>query len=228
MMNNSLVEKLRATALVAVALAALPAAESRGQSSSLFGDPQRRPPLTLSDVAYSYRPPAEVKVIQLHDIITVIVSEQSVVISEGEMDRKKKAHGELTLKDWIMLRGLSVIPDPQSLGDPTIGGKLDNKMRSEAGLETRDSIKFRIACTVEDIRPNGNLIIEAHRTIQNNSEIWEYSLSGEIRSEDVLPNNTVLSENIAAMRLNKRETGHVRDGYRRGWLLEILDKYQPF
>jgi len=227
-MNNSLIGKLRAAALAAAALAALPVAESCGQSSSLLGDPQRRPPLTLAESSWSYRPPAEIKAIQLHDIVTVIVSEQSVVISEGEMDRKKKAHGELTLKDWIIFKGLSVVPDPQSFGDPTISGKLDNKMRSEAGLETRDSMKFRIACTVEDIRPNGNLIIEAHRTIQNNSETWEYSLSGEVRSDDVLPNNTVLSENIAAMRLNKRETGHVRDGYRRGWLLEILDRYQPF
>ena len=34
------------------------------------------------------------------------------------------------------------------------------KMRSEASLETRDSMKFKIACHVVDKRPNGNLIIE--------------------------------------------------------------------
>ena len=43
-----------------------------------------------------------------------------------------------------------------------------------------------------------------------------------------MPNNTVLSENVADMRIVKRETGHVRDGYRRGWALEWLDKWQPF
>lgn len=227
-MKRQLMTKVCTTALATVVLASLLAAESLGQSSSLFGNPRRRPVLTLGESSWSYRPPAEPKVIQLHDIVTVIVSEQSVVISEGEIDRKKKAHAELTLKDWVMLKGLSLLPDPQSAGDPKIGGKLDNKMRSEAGLETRDSMKFTIACTVEDIRPNGNLIIEAHRTIKNNSETWEYSLSGEIRPDDVMPNNTVQSENIAGMRLNKRETGHVRDAYKRGWLMEILDKYQPF
>lgn len=44
----------------------------------------------------------------------------------------------------------------------------------------------------------------------------------------MLPNNTVLSENVADLRVAKQERGHVRDGYRRGWFLEWLDKWQPF
>jgi flagellar L-ring protein precursor FlgH len=89
-------------------------------------------------------------------------------------------------------------------------------------------MKFRISCRVVDIRPNGNLVIEGRRTVHNNSEVWEQSLTGEVRPKDVLPNNTVLSENVAELRIDKREAGHVRDGYRRGWLLKWLDKWQPF
>jgi flagellar L-ring protein precursor FlgH len=101
-------------------------------------------------------------------------------------------------------------------------------MQSQAVFEAKDSMKLQIACNVVDIRPNGNLIIEGRRTIKNNEDTWEYSLGGEIRAEDVLPNNTVLSQNVSNMRLVKREEGHVRDGYRRGWFLQWLDKYQPF
>jgi flagellar L-ring protein precursor FlgH len=202
------------------------AAEAGGPSSSLFGNPGRRQPLTLADYSWTY--PQEVDEIRLNDLITVIVDEKSAVISEGEMDRKKKAYGDLILKDWVLLKGLAAIPDPQSLGDPHIRGEVDNKMRSEAELQTRDSMKFRISCRVVDIRPNGNLVIEGRRTVQNNGEIWEQSLTGEVRPKDVLPNNTVLSENVAELRIAKRESGHVRDGYRRGWLLRWLDKWQPF
>ena len=204
------------------------AAEAGGPSSSLFGNPDRRQPLTLAESSWTYEAPQEVPQIKLNDLVTVMVDEKSVVISEGEMDRKKKAHGELKLPDWILLKGFAVIPDPQTLGDPKIRGEVDNKMRSEAGLETRDSMKFRIACRVVDIRPNGNLVLEGRRTIRNNLEVWEQSLTGEVRTEDVLPNNTVLSENVAELRVNKREAGHVRDGYRRGWMLRWLDRWQPF
>ena len=105
---------------------------------------------------------------------------------------------------------------------------MDNKLRAEGNLETTDSLKFRIACSVVDIRPNGNIVLEGHSTVKNNEEVWDYALTGEIRPDSILPNNTVLSENVADMKIVKRETGHVRDSYRRGWALEWLDKWQPF
>ena len=202
------------------------AAQAAAPSSSLFGNPERRQPLTLDRYSWTY--PKEVDEVRLYDLITVIVDQKSSVVSEGEIDRKKKAHGDLILKDWILLKGLAAIPDPQTLGEPHIRGEIDNKMRAEAGMETRDSMKFRISCQVVDIRPNGNLVIEGHDTIRNNSEVWDYSLLGEIRPKDILPTNTVLSEQVFNKRIDKRESGHVRDGYRRGWLLRWLDKWQPF
>lgn len=214
-------------AAVVSALVAGIAAEAAGPSSSLLGDPDRRKPLTLTEHSWTYEAPKEVRQFKKHDLVTVLVDEKSAVTSEGEIDRKKKAHGDLILQDWILLKGLSVIPDPQSTGEPHIRGELDNKVRAEAELETRDSMKFRIACQVVDIRPNGNLVIEGHDRIQNNREIWDYSLLGEIRPEDVLANNTVLSENVFNKRIDKRESGHVRDGYRRGWLFRWLDRWQP-
>ncbi|MGW8257361.1 MAG: flagellar basal body L-ring protein FlgH [Thermoguttaceae bacterium] len=199
------------------------------QDSSLFRqreDPRR--PLNLPEYSWTYQKPMEQHPLRLHDIVTVAVDEKSVVISEGQMDRKKKAYGDLKLPNWILFKGLSMIADPQTAGTPHVRGEVDNKMRSQANLETRDSMRFRIACNIVDIRPNGNLVIEGRRTIKNNNDTWEYSLNGEIRAEDVLPNNTILSENVSNMRLVKRESGHVRDGYRRGWFLQWLDKYQPF
>ncbi|HEY4759231.1 MAG TPA: flagellar basal body L-ring protein FlgH [Thermoguttaceae bacterium] len=200
----------------------------KAQTSSLFGEPDPRRNITLAEYSWTYQKPIEPHPIRMHDIITVMVDEKSVVISEGQMDRKKKAYGDLKLPNWVLLKGFALVPDPQTLGEPHVRGEVDNKMRSQANLETRDSMRFRMACNVVDIRPNGNLVIEGRRTVKNNNETWEYSLTGEIRAEDVLPNNSVLSENISNMRLLKREEGHVRDGYRRGWLLQWLDKYQPF
>ncbi len=198
------------------------------QGSSLFGEPGKRRDLVLSQDGWTYQKPLEPTPVQLHDIVTVIINQQSVVISDGEIDRKKKAHGDLILKDWIFLKGLSVFPNKMTGGDPHIRGEVDNKLRSESSLETRDSMKFRLACEVVDIRPNGNLVIEGRASVKNNEEVWEYALTGEIRPKDIMPNNTIQSDSIANLRIDKREMGHVRDGYRRGWALRWLDKYQPF
>jgi len=215
-------------ALLAVAAGA-PAQDSslfgRGGGAATAGQPR---PMTLHEGSWTSRPLPEVPTVKINSLVTVLVDEKSMVISEGELDRKKKAHGEMILKDWVLLKGLAaVIPDPASLGDPKIRGEIDNKIRADGSVETRETMEFKIACRVVDIRPNGNLILEAHREIQANEEIWNVSLTGEIRPEDVLPNNTVLSENIADMRIHKREQGEVRNSYRSGWLLKFLDKFQP-
>jgi len=223
--GTRLASRLLSAALVLIGLFV---AEAWGQSSSLYGSSGRRRPLTLAETSWTYQPAEEPREIRLNDLITVVVDEKSQVISEGEMDRRKKADATWTLKDWIGLDGWAVRPDPQSAGDPTIAGNMQNKYRAEAGLETRDAMKFNIACRVVDIRPNGNLVLEGRRSIRNNDEAWEMSLGGVIRPRDVLPNNSALSENVAELRIHKREAGHVRDGYRRGWFQRWLDKYQPF
>ena len=214
--------------VMATAVSSLLGATALAQSSSMLGDANLRGPLRLSDVSYGYievEPPKELKV---HDLITVMVDQSAQVLSEGEVDRRKKADGKFALEDWIIFDGFAAIPDPQSKGDPKITGKMENKYRAEGELETRESMRFRLACEIVDIRPNGTIVLEGRSSIQNNSEQWELSLTGIARPEDILPNNTILSEDLASLRIHKREAGHVRDGYRRGWLLKIFDRYQPF
>jgi flagellar L-ring protein FlgH len=202
--------------------------ESFGQNSSLLGQSDQRRGLTLEQVSWTYQQSMEPKKIGLHDPVTVLVNNKSVFINDGSIDRKKNGYGSLALPSWVLFKGMSMIPDPQSAGDPKVRGEVDNKLRATANLETRDQLEFKITCTVVDIRPNGILVLEGRNSIQNNEEHLNYCLTGEIRVEDIKPDNTVLSSSIANLRINKYEEGHVRDGYRQGWMLKWLDKYQPF
>jgi flagellar L-ring protein precursor FlgH len=214
--------------LAAMLLAGAAGTEAPAQSSSLLGDPSNRRPLSLADVSPFYQPPVEPRKIKVHDVITVLVDQKSQVTSEGNLDRRKKAEGGMTLNDWIGFNGFAIQPDPQTAGDPAISGIAENKYRAQAELDTKDAMKFSLACEVVDIRPNGTIVIEGHRSVRNNEEVWDAALTGVIRPEDLLPNNTVKSENIAELRLDKREMGHVRDAYRRGWIQKFFDRFQLF
>lgn len=213
---------------IAALLLTVMAADASAQSGSLYARAARQRPWNAKELSFIYQEHEPPKEYQLRDIVVVLVDENTRVLSEGDIDRKKKANGSMTLSDWVGLDGWAIRPDPQTTGSPTVSGKMENKYKAESEMETRESLKLTVACTVVDIRPNGLLVLEGHRSININSEQWEISLGGMVRSEDILPNNTVLSEKIADMRLDKREAGHVRDGYRRGWLQKWLDRYQPF
>jgi flagellar L-ring protein FlgH len=216
---------------ILIAAAVLSASHAGAQTSSLFLRDVPASPgqtLTLEDTSWLYQPIEPPRVLKLNDLVTVIVDEKSQMTSVANVERRKQAQLNAQLKDWVKFDGLDLVPDPQSQGDQKVNGTLQGQFRSQANMDTRDSLKFKIAATIVDIRPNGHLVLEAHKRIRNNDEVWEVSFSGIARPEDVLPNNTILSEDLAEPNIWKREQGHVRDGYRRGWLYKLIDKYGLF
>ena len=210
-----------------VALAQPPSAVVRPFVRPVVGPPSGL--LTLDVASPYYTDPPPVKKIKQYDIITVVVREQSTYLTEGNVDRRKNGVYDAVIKDWANLTsGLTLKRTPQNDGDPRAGGTIQQTYRSESEMEIRERVELRIAATVVDIRPNGNLVIEAHKKFQENREQIEASLTGIIRPEDILPDNTVLSEDVAELSLYKREKGHIRDSIRRGWATRLIDTLNPF
>lgn len=206
-----------------------PVADRSSEPLPLAGEMSRIQPLTLHDASWTFSPPPPPQEIRLHDIVSIRVDELARMQSEGDVQQRKNTLYDAILKDWIMLDGLRwVKPAPQSDGDPRVNGQLNQLYRAQAELETRESLAFNIAAEVVDIRPNGNLVLEANKTVHVNDETWEYSLSGLCRKEDIGPGNLIQSRNILHLDIGKRERGHVRDGYRRGWFQRWFDRLHPF
>jgi flagellar L-ring protein precursor FlgH len=208
------------------------AAAAIGQESSIFRDPPApafggEVQLPEASMIYHQLPPP--RKIGKHDLITIRVDKKAVMSSEGEVQRRKTGLYDAVLADWIALKGLLEIkPAPQTEGDPRAKGQVSEQYRAQADMETREALAFDITAEVVDIRPNGLLVLEAHDTLQNNEEVWEYSLSGICRPEDIDPGNVILSKHIAQIRVWKREHGQIRDSYRRGWFVRWFDRFNPF
>jgi flagellar L-ring protein precursor FlgH len=211
-----------------VLLLTMSAHRAEAQCASLLGPPGQRGPLTLSDNSWYFQEIEPPKQIQRYDIITVIVKETSQYAADGEVDRRKRSNVDARLQDWILFRGGDLKPDPQSDGDPRIRASLNNQYRAESEMETSGILQFRISAQVVDIRSNGTLVLEAHRTVRNNNELWEQKLTGIVAREDILPNRTVLSEKVAELKIEKTEHGHIRDAYKRGWLQRWIDRWKAF
>ena len=209
--------------------AGMPAASGTANSGQPGGGYiTRRPGLSLADVSWTYEPTGETRQFRINDQVTVTVKELSSVKSQGDMNRLKQGSGVLTLSNWILLNKFAVVPDPQSAGDPTVGGSVNNQLQTQSDLSTKDQMQFTITCRIADRRPNGLLVLEGVKSVNNNEDSWEQCLTGVVRPEDIMPNNTITSDKVAELKIVKREAGYVRDGYRRGWLLKWLDTYQPF
>jgi flagellar L-ring protein precursor FlgH len=198
------------------------------QRASLYHQQAAGRPLTLEGNSWLYvqlPPPREM---QINDTVTILVKQKQQSQSEGEVNRIQQSGIDARLRDWVTLNGLGISLAPQTAGDPRARASLDSTLRTNAELETASFIQFNIQATIVDIRPNGNLVVEAHSQVRDNNEVWEASLSGIVRREDVSPRNTVESEKVAELLVHKRETGHIRDAYKRGWALRFYDAFKPF
>ena len=173
-------------------------------------------------------PEAEMRELQINDIVTVLVDYRSSMMSEGDAEARKTASLNAVLADWLAFDGKDLLPAPQSRGDLKVSGSLNSQYRAESEMELRDALTFRIGAAVVDIRPNGNLVLEARREIVINEEVWQQSLTGVVRRQSIGPDRTVRSDEIAELRIEKREKGFVNDSYSRGWFARWYDKWKPF
>ncbi len=218
--------------LLAIVVAIAFAGQATAQSSSIFERDLPlggQPPIMLDGGSWTYVPPTLPRKIQINDRVTIRVDELASMTQEGDVQQRRTAQYNAVLKDWVHLIGLKALkPDVQADGDQTINGQLQQVYRAQGDVLARESLVLNIACTVADIRPNGDLVLEGHKQIRINENTWEVSLIGICRHQDVGPDNVVLSRYIVDMKLDKRERGQSRDGYKRGWLVRLLDEFGPF
>jgi flagellar L-ring protein precursor FlgH len=203
------------------------------QDASLVTSPPPQQPgqLTLENSSFMYRklpPESEYRELKVNDIVTVLVDYRSSMVSEGDAEARRTASLNAVLADWLKFDGKDIFPASQERGDPRINGSLNSQYRAESEMELRDALTFRIAAAVVDIRPNGNLVIEARREIQINEEVWLQSLTGVVRRQSIGPDRTVRSDEVAELRIKKQEKGFINDAYSRGWLTRWYDRWKPF
>jgi flagellar L-ring protein precursor FlgH len=215
-----------------------------GDGSSLLKSGKSTPPPVLNDRGVEITPTSQptvanvsmiavekpkFKEFKIHDIVTIVVNEssQSNTNTEGKIDRKGTAAGQIT--DWVKFTGghmgiaNSVAANPPSLAGTTTEN-VDNK-----GTATRsDSYQTKIAATIIDVKPNGTLVIQAQKSVKMDDEEISMTLTGIIRPGDIAADNTVVSSSVAELATCKTTKGIGRDGQKMGWLVKLLSFLNPF
>lgn len=151
------------------------------------------PEVGMSTASWTYMPPPPRRTFRLQEIVTIRVDELARVRAEGRAESRRNMFHDALLRDWVTLSGGKLRPAQQADGDPRINGQSNQQFRADASIDSRESLAFSIAARVVDIQPNGNLVLEANKTMWINDNQFETSLTGICRAQDIAPDNVVLS-----------------------------------
>jgi flagellar L-ring protein precursor FlgH len=186
----------------------------------------------LNQVSFFAVAEPEPRVLKKHDLVTIIVREESSFESDASSELRKEAALEARIDEFIQLDTLlrefqlkgGGVTDPV----PSIAMSGSRDFKGEGNVDRFDRLTLRVTAEVVDVKPNGTLVLQARQRIATDEEVQELVLSGVCRAEDVTADNTVLSTQMFDKEVRKNHKGTVRNATRRGWLSKLLDAVSPF
>lgn len=184
-------------------------------------------PLTVRDYSWIFIDPPPPRQIRLHDIVSIVVDEKSEVTLRSGFNRQRTVNLKAELKEFIRFSEKGNLTNAAA-NQPTIDTNLNGQMRTLGRVTDQEGIRYRIAATVVNVLPNGVVVLEAHKSIRTDRDVWQFTLTGKIRSEDIRRDNSALSENIADLQIVKSRAGKVYDSTKRGWGTRLYDLLWPF
>lgn len=164
---------------------------------------------------------------QVGDIVIVQIIESSSADKEAKTEATRESSTDHSVTSFLGLPldrssifGYKVKPEVQtdSSSEFTGDGKTSRKGTLTAVVSSR----------VVRVLPSGNFVIKGKKQIRVNDEAQYIMVSGIIRPEDILWNNSVMSTNIADLKVDYYGSGILGDQQNKGFLARAIDKIWPF
>lgn len=168
-----------------------------GTAWSLFEDPKAR---------------------RVGDILTVVLNEKTQAKKSANTETNKESKVEVPAPTVfgrrVTSRGVEVLAtDVESTVD----------FKGEADSDQSNQLNGYITVSVARVLPNGNLVIQGEKWLGLNQGEEVIRLRGIVRPQDVRPDNTVLSTQIANAEIYYTGVGALADSNRPGWLTRFFN-----
>ena len=98
----------------------------------------------------------------------------------------------------------------------------------KGSIDRQEQIDLRVAATIIQVLPNGNLVLEGKQQVGVNYDMRELDIQGIIRPQDVAADNTITYDQIAEARINYGGKGNINDIQQSRYGEQLLDILMPF
>ena len=182
---------------------------------------------------------------KVHDRVTFVVDEDTESTIDADTDLKAETKAIWNLNNWFKLTtndsGDTLLrPYSMKSADGVINTALntddyaqvnmdsEHKHKGEGSTTRKNTFSTKLSGEVIQVLPNGDLVIEAKKTVKVNNEIQIVTLLGTVNPNDLDENSEVMSSKIIDLKVELIGEGDVSDTIRQGWLSGFVSKFKPF
>ncbi len=165
----------------------------------------------------------DVKAYRIHDVVMIVVSESLTASTDGQVknSRASSANSGLT----ALFGALKASNSMQNL----LGANASSALAAQGLSTTDDSLETIFGAEVEDVLPNGMLVVQATRQLTFSQQTQLIVLRGLVRPWDINAQNQVQSTAMTDLELEVTGKGIVNDStYRQNPLVRFLQRFLVF
>lgn len=162
------------------------------------------------------------------DILTVVIDIDDRGEMSNETTRSRSAGEELGIPRLFGIEANA--PNIGSALDPAqlASAASNSTSRGNGEIEREEQIQMRLAATITQVLPNGNLVLSGTQEVRVNFENRILRLDGVIRPEDISTANSVNYDQIAEARISYGGKGHLTDLQQPRYGQQVYEALSPF
>lgn len=165
----------------------------------------------------------DAKAVRLHDVVSIVVTESLEASTDGQVKNTRASNASSGLT--ALFGALKASNAMQNL----LGQTSSSGLTAQGQSTTNSSLLTTFGAEVQDVLPNGMLVVQATRQLTFSQQTQLIKLRGLVRPEDVSAQNQVLSTAMTDLELEVTGRGIVNDStYRQNPLVRMLEKLLVF
>ena len=158
---------------------------------------------------------------RVNDLITIRVLENVSGLGSADANLDKKSSGSAGVSSFFGLESKL----PNAINPSNIINTQSNTTFEGGGSTSRSgSLTAVLTARIEDVLPNGDLLVQGVREIEINGDRQMLVLTGVVRPSDINAGNVIPSTAVGQMRIRYFGRGLMQDNLSPGWLIKILNK----
>jgi flagellar L-ring protein FlgH len=163
------------------------------------------------------------------DVLTVIVDLNDVAKFDSNPKLERDAKYTMNVPNFFGYESKFQKIFPNAVTPtPLINTNSKPSVNSKATYDRKDTVSTKIAATIIQVLPNGNMVIQGRQEIRVQNEVRELEVHGIIRREDITSGNTIHHSKIAEARFSYGGRGDISDMTSQPWGYQVVEKILPW